>query len=303
MMNVAARVTAPVYITLSLPCGEQKRHNWKRATQNDCEQLQMTIEERRAKNAERMRAWRARNPERAKAIAAADRQRYRAKIAARRKMYGQKNKAELYKKKKAYDARNPERVKRWRRADYERHKESYIARAHRRWREKNEECRAYYAKRYQENKAAILARHRDYARRNREKIRARMRLYRKSPRGRALRAASDRRCLKRATAYKNAWARIRRRTDRSYAIGTNLRARIGLALRTHPATQSASVTAWIRDLIGCTISELITYLQSKFLPGMSWENYGRKGWHIDHIRPLSSFDLADVEQRRIAFHA
>jgi hypothetical protein len=35
---------------------------------------------------------------------------------------------------------------------------------------------------------------------------------------------------------------------------------------------------------------------------MSWENYGRKGWHIDHIRPLSSFDLTDAEQRRIAFH-
>ena len=82
----------------------------------------------------------------------------------------------------------------------------------------------------------------------------------------------------------------------------NLRARVGLALRTYPATQSASVTAWIRDLLGCTITELITYLQSKFLPGMSRENYGRKGWHIDHIRPLSSFDLTDVEQRRIAFH-
>jgi hypothetical protein len=255
----------------------------------------MTIEERRAKNAERMRAWRARNPERANAIAAAGRRRNRAKIAARRKIYEQKNKAGLYKKKKAYNARNPERVKRWRRTDYERHKESYIARAHRRWREKNEECRAYEAKRYRRDKAIIFARHRDYLARNREKIRAWQRSYRKSPRGRALRAASDRRCVKRATAYKNAWARIRRRTDRSYAIGVNLRARVGLALRTYPATQSASVTAWIRDLLGCTISELITYLQSKFLPGMSWENYGRKGWHIDHIRPLSSFDLTDVE--------
>ncbi len=263
----------------------------------------MTIEERRrARNAEKQRAWRARNPERAKAIAAAGRQRNRAKIAARRKIYEQKNKAELYKKKKAYNARNPERVKRWRRADYEGHKESYIARAHRRWREKNKECRAYEAKRYQENKAVILARHRDYARRNREKIRAWMRLYRKSPRGRAVRQASNRRCVKRATVYKNTWARIRRRTDKSYAIGVNLRARVGQALRTYPATQSASVTAWIRELLGCPIGELITYLQSKFLPGMSWENYGRKGWHIDHIRPLSSFDLTDVEQRCIAFH-
>jgi len=262
----------------------------------------MTIEERRAKNAERMRAWRARNPERANAITAAGRRRNRAKIAAYWKIYYEKNKTTLYEKKKSYLAHNGEKLRQWKHADYERHSESYKARAHKRWREKNEECRAYEAKRYQRDKAIIFARHRDYARRNREKIRAWQCSYRKSPRGRALRAASDRRCVKRATAYKNAWARIRRRTDRSYAIGVNLRARVGLALRTHPATQSASVTAWIRDLIGCTISELITYLQSKFLPGMSWENYGRKGWHIDHIRPLSSFDLTDVEQRRIAFH-
>ena len=262
----------------------------------------MTIEERRARNAEKQRAWRVRNPERAKAIAAASRQRNRAKIAARRKIYDRKNKAELYKKKKAYHARNPEKLRQWKHADYERHSESYKARAHKRWREKNEECRAYYAKRYQENKAVILARHRDYAHRNREKIREWQRSYRKSARGRALHAASDRRCVKRATAYKIAWARVRRRTDKSYAIGGNLRARVGKALRTYPATQSASVTAWIRELLGCPISELITYLESKFLPGMSWENYGKKGWHIDHKRSCARFDLSDLEQRNQCFH-
>src|SRR6266516_3655099 len=129
---------------------------------NNCEQLQMTIEERRAKNAERMRAWRARNPERAKAIAAADRQRYRAKIAAYRKIYYEKNKATLYEKKKSYLARNGEKLRQWKHADYERHSESYKARAHKRWREKNEECRAYEAKRYRRDKAIIFARHRDY---------------------------------------------------------------------------------------------------------------------------------------------
>src|SRR5438874_9708003 len=254
----------------------------------------MTIEgRRRARNAEKQRAWRGRNPERAKAIAAAGRQRNRAKIAARRKIYDQKNKAELYKKKKAYHARNPEKRRQWKHADYERHSESYKARAHKRWRENNEECRAYEAKRYQRDKAIIFPRHRDYTRRNREKIRAWQCSYRKSPRGRPLRGASDRRCVKRASAYKNAWARIRRRTDRSYAIGVNLRARIGLALRKYPAPQSASVTAWIRDLLGCTLSELVTYLESQFLPGMSWENYISQGVHIHHIRPLASFDLTD----------
>jgi hypothetical protein len=40
-----------------------------------------------------------------------------------------------------------------------------------------------------------------------------------------------------------------------------------------------------------TPEELKKHLESQFRPGMSWENYGRFGWHIDHKRPLSSFDF------------
>lgn len=29
---------------------------------------------------------------------------------------------------------------------------------------------------------------------------------------------------------------------------------------------------------------------------MSWDNYGLRGWHIDHIRPVASFDLTDEKQ-------
>ena len=177
-----------------------------------------------------------------------------------------------------------------------------IRRAIKRWREKNEECRAYEAKRYQRDKPIIFARHRNYVSRNRERVLAWRRSYFKSARGRAIRQASDRRCVKRATANKNAWARTRRKTDMSYRIGVGLRARVGQALRKYQAGQGESVTASIRELLGCTMSELVNYLESKFLPEMSWGNYGRKGWHIDHIRSLVSFDLTDPEQRRLAFH-
>jgi len=54
------------------------------------------------------------------------------------------------------------------------------------------------------------------------------------------------------------------------------------------------------DLIGCSIEELIKHLESKFKSGMSWENYGK--WHIDHIRPLSKFDLSDENQLKEACH-
>lgn len=39
-------------------------------------------------------------------------------------------------------------------------------------------------------------------------------------------------------------------------------------------------------IVGCSYSELKTYLENKFKDGMSWDNQG--SWHIDHIIPLSS---------------
>jgi hypothetical protein len=273
----------------------------------------MTIEQRRARNAEKQRAWRAHNRERANAIAAACRRRNRAKIAASWKIYYEKNKATLYEKKKSYLARNGEKLRQWKRADYERHRESYIARSHRRWREKNDECRAYEAKRYRRDKLVIHTRQRDYASRNREKILAWRRSYLKTPRGRAVRQASDRRCAARAAAYKAEWARRNRerlsqylciyfrersRSDPAFAIRLRLRSRLVATIRRLMTGRSA--TGVIRELLGCSESELVRHLESKFLPGMSWDN--RNQWHIDHIKPLCAFDLTDPEQQALAFH-
>jgi hypothetical protein len=35
---------------------------------------------------------------------------------------------------------------------------------------------------------------------------------------------------------------------------------------------------------------------------MSWDNHGKHGWHIDHIRPCASFDFSDPEQQQQCFH-
>ena len=55
-------------------------------------------------------------------------------------------------------------------------------------------------------------------------------------------------------------------------------------------------------LVGCSMLQLKEHLERQFVSGMSWENYGSKGWHIDHIRPCSSFDLTQQEQQRKCFH-
>ena len=40
------------------------------------------------------------------------------------------------------------------------------------------------------------------------------------------------------------------------------------------------------EILGCDFVFIKNYLESKFIDGMSWDNYGK--WHVDHIIPLSS---------------
>jgi hypothetical protein len=77
-------------------------------------------------------------------------------------------------------------------------------------------------------------------------------------------------------------------------LSKNLRARLRKAM----LGLNRGVSA-VRDL-GCSIPDLRAYLEAKFLPGMTWENYGE--WHVDHARPLKEFDLADQSQARAACH-
>jgi len=54
------------------------------------------------------------------------------------------------------------------------------------------------------------------------------------------------------------------------------------------------------ELVGCDISFLMGYLEAQFKDGMTWDNYGE--WHIDHIKPCSSFDLLKYEEQLVCFH-
>lgn len=40
----------------------------------------------------------------------------------------------------------------------------------------------------------------------------------------------------------------------------------------------------LRNIIGCSMEDLLLHLSSKFKEGMTFDNYGK--WHIDHIVPL-----------------
>ena len=90
--------------------------------------------------------------------------------------------------------------------------------------------------------------------------------------------------------------REKRKNDIQFKLKCVLRKRLSDCVRNNRKNGSA-----IKDL-GCSMEELKQYLESKFQPGMSWDNYGYYGWHIDHIKPLASFDLTDRNQLLEACH-
>ena len=90
----------------------------------------------------------------------------------------------------------------------------------------------------------------------------------------------------------------RLRTDFTFRFRSYASRDIGRALKAQGLKKSLKTM----DLIGCTIAELRVHLESKFLHGMSWDNYGIRGWSIDHIKPCASFDLSKHEEQRACFH-
>lgn len=91
---------------------------------------------------------------------------------------------------------------------------------------------------------------------------------------------------------------FRMKNDPVFVLRKRTRGRILEALRRGDAKKITNTM----KLIGCSIKELKSYIESKWSLGMNWENYGFKGWHIDHIKPCASFNLSDPEQQKACFH-
>jgi hypothetical protein len=92
------------------------------------------------------------------------------------------------------------------------------------------------------------------------------------------------------------WKRANKNNPK-YKLPVLLRKRLNDYIK-HYKTKNGSA---VKDL-GCSVEEFKSYLESKFQPGMTWDNHGIYGWHIDHIKPLSSFDLSDRKQMLEACH-
>lgn len=80
--------------------------------------------------------------------------------------------------------------------------------------------------------------------------------------------------------------------DPVFKMKENLRRRLHLFLSAKNIKKSTKTFAYI----GCTPTQLRLHLESLFIDGMNWNNYGYNGWHVDHIKPMARFDLSDENQ-------
>lgn len=128
--------------------------------------------------------------------------------------------------------------------------------------QRSEYMKDYLRQYYQENKQELSRQNREWAKNNRERSNLAKKRY------------DEKRCA----------------IDLSYRMAKRLRCRMGKALKGKGVKSGHTL-----ELLGCTTEELRTHLQSRFVMGMTWDNYG-KDWHIDHIIPCASFDLSKPEE-------
>lgn len=91
---------------------------------------------------------------------------------------------------------------------------------------------------------------------------------------------------------------INKKTREKRKIKPEIKMAIAIRSRSRRLMRSKTSTS---DKIGCSIKEFVVYIQNQFRDGMTWENYG-SFWHLDHIKPLCSFNLLDPEEYKKASH-
>jgi hypothetical protein len=183
------------------------------------------------------------------------------------------------KKRQKYCEKNPEKIKL----------------SLKKWREKNKKSIVLYRKNYYKKKSDIeKIKNKEYRIKNKLKIAQKEKEYREKNKEERL---QKRRSYFQKNKHKHAkYVKKRRNNDPTYKLIDNLRNRLRKALRGKNKSKNTF------DLIGCSIEELWNHLEKQFAEGMTRENHGRHGWHVDHIKPCSSFNLNKPEQQEKCFH-
>jgi len=168
---------------------------------------------------------------------------------------------------------------------YEKNKEKLKARAEERKDEIKKRSKLW--REDPNNKARIKKYNSDYRQKNIESIREYMKQY------------------MRQTNIKekhNVYIKEKRQKNLEFRLARNMQNRIWIALKfaINNKEKTFRKNSRTSELLGCSERELLEFLRQKYQPGMRDDNYGE--WHVDHVKPIKSFDLTNPSHIKECFH-
>lgn len=155
--------------------------------------------------------------------------------------------------------------------DYEKNKNYYKVKGEKYREENREKLIEYSRKYYHENKEKLLENKKEYYVKNSETIYEKLLIYNKNNK-------------EKVNHYKNQYNKQKKKSSTLYKLKISLRDRLNKYFKYSSLNKNNKTF----NIIGCTPPQLKEHLETQFVYGMSWENHGLFGWHIDHIIPLSS---------------
>lgn len=204
------------------------------------------------------------------------------------RIYYKKNKLKIAENQKRYELRNIDKVKAGRHATYLRGRERKLEYSRKRYQRLKERYKQYRI----DNKDRIKDANYFYRLNNLEKCREKCRNYYQKHKEHINKYYQNHKKVI------TKQLKEKYKKDVNYKLQKNLRNSLNRVLKSTCQTKIGSA---IKHL-GCSIPELKKYLESQFDGTMTWDNHRLRGWHIDHIVPLSIFNLEDIEQLKVACH-
>ena len=94
---------------------------------------------------------------------------------------------------------------------------------------------------------------------------------------------------------------IRDYVNNRYSSDINYRLKCIARARMYSLIKGKNKSVHSLVLLGCSVQQWKMHLESTFKVGWNWNNHGIR-WEIDHIIPVSLFDLTDIEQQKKCFN-
>jgi hypothetical protein len=156
--------------------------------------------------------------------------------------------------------------------------------------ELNKNTKKNYLKNYYKtNREVLVKKNKAYREVNKEHIALRVKTYYRA--NKEARTKYAKAYLEANRTKVNAYSRKRYHSDLNFKLRILIRRLINRAFKGKLKPERAF------RLLGCDVGFFKYYMEGLFQPGMTFHNI-----HIDHIRPLVSFDLADPKQAAASSH-